>query len=94
MVKQPDMFVDASDAVIVKDAAHLKAIIAELPSAPLLRAWDITQATGMSAQVIGNLRDAGAFTGFNLGSREKPRYRYHRQSFLLWLKSRMIEGAF
>lgn len=94
MVRQPDMFVDASDAVIIKDAAHLKAIINELPSSPLLRAWDITHATGMSAQVIGNLRDSGAFTGFNLGSKEKPRYRYHRQSFLLWLKSRMLQGEF
>lgn len=91
---QGDLFVDAEDAVIVKDSRHLQTIINALPAKPLLRAWDITNATGMSAQTIGNLRDAGAFTGFNLGSREKPRYRYHRTSFLLWLKSRMIKGEY
>ena len=94
MLKQGDFIIEADDKAITGNSEQLSAIIDSLPVQPLLRADDITRATGLSAQTISNLRESGAFTGFNLGSKTAPRYRYSRKSFLLWLKSRMLEGRY
>ena len=75
-------------------AACLSDVVAALPDAPLIRAWDISQATGLSVQIVNNLREQGAFTALNLGSAERPRYRYRRASFLQWLESRILPGEY
>ena len=75
-------------------AECLREVTAALPDAPLIRAWDISQATGLSVQIVNNLREQGAFTALNLGSAERPRYRYRRASFLQWLESRILPGEF
>ena len=93
MLRQSDFIIDEEDKRATGGNRELDAIIRLLPATPLLRAYDITEATGISAQVIGNLRESGAFTSFNLGSRDNPRYRYSRKSFIEWLKSRMSEGG-
>ena len=82
------------DSPVSPTADCVREMSEALPDAPLIRAWDIYQATGISVQVVNNLREQGAFTSLNLGSADRPRYRYRRTSVLRWLESRIIPGCF
>ncbi len=95
---QRDFFVEADDALAVKDNAALKAIIDALPQKPLLRVFEIIQPEGplpVSAETVYRWIDMGAFTVLNASTsnKDKKRYQILRYSLVDFLRARIVPGG-
>lgn len=90
---QPDMFVDASDKLIIGSSEELATIVKMLPSHPLLKVYDVTQALGISEDVVYKWIDEGKFSVINRTGNQSRRWLIFRDSFLRFLGSRIIVGT-
>ncbi len=97
MAIQRDFFIEAEDAIAVKDNAALEAIVKGLPQKALLRVFEIIQPTGplpVSAETVYRWIDMGAFTVMNMSSnKDRNRYLIPRYSLLDFLGKCIVPGG-
>ena len=87
------MFIEQSDKYRVGDNAALKTVVDALPVKTILKPYEICDKLHVCENVIYNWIQAGNFSVINLtsGPKDKPRWGIIRESFIEFLKTRVIQ---
>jgi len=89
---QRDLISEQRLSAIIGDDARLRDVADQLilhaSANYTVKAYWITQVTGLCPQSITALRDEGAVRAENMGTKVQPRWRYDIVSFMAWYKTR------
>ncbi|MBR4523775.1 MAG: hypothetical protein IKO64_06045 [Kiritimatiellae bacterium] len=93
-LQEIDMFVALSDKPFLT-SREMEIIVSSLPSSPMLKVYDVKTALGVDENVVYNWIDEGRFSVLNRGSGAsgKKIYSIFRESFLQFIKTRVIPGG-